>query len=335
MSKPKLITIFLIVVFLAVATYFLLIPGVKEEKPKVYHVGILSGLDFFADLINDFKEEMTRLGYVEGENIVYDIYKAPAPVGNEEAVRSFIDNKVDLIFVFPTEASLEAKAIAEGTGIPVVFTSALVEGIGLIESVRVPGGNITGVRYPTTESAIGRLEFLNEVAPNVKKVWIPYLKGYPTVTPQLEAMEPVASSLNMTLIPGPFSSSAEVKTYLDTLSVSTDIGMDAILMLAEPFSVTPEVTETVFKFADEHKLPVSSALVMEEDYGPIVGFHPENAKMGKLAAPLVDKVLQGLPAGTIPVVTADNDLRINLKVAQKIGLTVPEGLLTIAIKIVR
>ncbi len=199
--------------------------------------------------------------------------------------------------------------------------------------MRTPGGNITGVRYPTTESAIGRLEILHEIAPQAKRVWIPYLKDYPTVAPQLKAMEPVASSLEKTLIPMPFASPEEVKAYLNTLSVSA--GFDSILMLAEPFSITPAVTDLVFKFADDHRLPISSAIVSKEAYGPIIGFHPENAKFGRLTAPQVDKVLKGMPAGTIPVVTADNDLRINYKLIQKLGLEVSESLLSRAIEIVR
>jgi putative ABC transport system substrate-binding protein len=334
MSKLKLIIGFLVIVLVAVGVYFLLVQ--KTEEEKMYRVGVLwTGGEFFSDLFAAFKEEMTELGYIEDQNIAYDIYKAPEPVGNEEIVRRYVDDEVDLIFSFATEATIEAKEVAMGTGIPVVFTCAFIEGTYLVDSVSSPGGNITGVRYPTTESAVGRLEYLHDIAPQVKRIWVPCLKDYPTVAAQFEAMEPVASSLEITLIPGPFASPAEVKVYLDERAASADIGMDAIIMLAEPFSITPEVTELVFEFADENNLPVSSAMVLEETYGPIVGFHPTNTKMGSLAAPQVDKVLKGIAAGTIPVVTADNDLRINYKAAQELGLDVPEGLLERAIEIIR
>ena len=335
MSKPKSFIIFLVVILLiGVGVYFLLLA--QKEEPKVYRVGVLwTGGEFFTDLFDAFKEKMAELGYIEGQSIVYDVYMAPEPVGNEEIVQKYVDEKVDLIFSFATEATVEAKKIAAGTGIPVVFSCAFIEGTHLVESVSSPGDNITGVRYPTTESAVGRLEYLYEIAPQAQRVWVPCLKDYPTVAAQFEAMEPVASSLGITLIPGLFTSPAEVQAYLDERTTSADIGMDAIIMLAEPFSITPEVTELVFKFADEHRLPISSAMVLKEAYGPIIGFHPTNTKMGSLAAPLADKVLKGTPAGTIPVVTADNDLRINYKLIQKLGLTVSEGLMMMAIEVVR
>jgi putative ABC transport system substrate-binding protein len=334
MNKKLLIGIIVVVVLVIVVAGIYIFLS-KKETPKVYRVGILCALPYFSDIIDTFKETMTGLGYTEGQNIIYDVVMAPAPVGNEQYYKKFVADKDDLIVPLGTEASMEAKAVAEGTGIPVVFGLAFMEETGLVESVSHPGDNITGVRYPTTESAIGRLEILHQIAPQVKRIWIPYLKDYPTTLPQIKAMEPVASSLEVTLIPGPFSSPAEVKAYLDTLSASADIGIDAIIMLAEPYSITPEVTDLVFKFAQNHRLPISSAYITKEDYGPIASFHPENAKFGRLAAPLADKVLKGTSAGTIPVVTADNDLRINYKYIQKLGLTVSEDLLRMAIEIVR
>lgn len=331
-KKIAIIIVIVLGLFSAIA-YFLLTPQTREEK--VYKVGIVSAMVFFDELIDAFKEEMTNFGYIEGKNIVYEIYRAPTPVGNEEAIQKIVDKKVDLILSIATEISIETKKVIEGTGISQVFANAFVEGTGLIESVSAPGGNTTGVRYPTIESASGRLEFLLEIAPQVKRVWVPYLKDYPTTKPQIEALKSIASTRNITLIEGAFSSSEEVKTYLDERAKSNDIGFDAIVMLAEPFSIDPKVTDAVYKFADEHMIPISSYGVLEEDFGPVIGFHPQITKQGRLAANLADKILKGMPAGTIPVVTAENDLTLNLRVARKLGLNVSESLVNIAIKVVR
>ena len=42
-------------------------------KPKIYHVGILSGAENFNKIAEGFKSKMTELGYIEGQNIVYDM----------------------------------------------------------------------------------------------------------------------------------------------------------------------------------------------------------------------------------------------------------------------
>jgi putative ABC transport system substrate-binding protein len=56
---------------------------------------------------------------------------------------------------------------------------------------------------------------------------------------------------------------------------------------------------------------------------------------GKQAAPLADKILQGTPAGSIPVVSAENSFLMNYKAAQAIGIEVSEGLLNQADEIIR
>ena len=130
-------------VILAISITALLLSSCSSgQSPKVYRVGILSGLGFLADTADGFKEGMAELGYVEGENIVYDVQQTEFDM---EAYRSilqkFVEDEVDLIVSFPTEATMEAKAATQGTDIPVVFTYALIEGMGIVDSVREPGGN--------------------------------------------------------------------------------------------------------------------------------------------------------------------------------------------------
>jgi putative ABC transport system substrate-binding protein len=305
-----------------------------EEKQKVYRVGILSGLDFFSQITDGFKEKMTELGYVEGRNIAYDLQKAPAPVGNENILRKFVNDKVDLIFVFPTEATFEAKTATKGTKIPVVFGTALIEMPGIIESMRHPGGNITGVQYGGNDVAVKRLELLHEICPQRKRVWVPYLKGYPTVPPNLEALLSASKPLNVTLLPAPFASVDELKADLRSRDASGKIGMDAILEIVEPLPVLPGAREAINAFGRKYKLPIAGAAIAEEDYGPILGFRPVNKEMGVLAAPLVDKIFKGVQPGMIPVVTPEGILELNYRVIRMLGLTVSEGLMSRAATII-
>jgi ABC-type uncharacterized transport system substrate-binding protein len=71
------------------------------------------------------------------------------------------------------------------------------------------------------------------------------------------------------------------------------------------------------------------------DYATLFGVDVLSRPSGELAAPLADKILKGTQAGTIPVVSSESVLQINLKVAQQIGITVPEGLMAQAYNIIR
>jgi len=66
-----------------------------------------------------------------------------------------------------------------------------VKEIDLINSVREPGGNITGVRFPSVDIASKRLEILLEMVPTAKRIWVPYLKDYPNVPGQLDVIQPL------------------------------------------------------------------------------------------------------------------------------------------------
>ena len=153
--------IMLVTALLALSCIFLTSCAEKEEK--VYRVGILSALDLFADTTDGFIDKMTELGYIEGENIVYDLYETNVPVGNEETLKKFVDDKVDLIFACPTEATLEAKSVSQGSGIPIVFANGGIEGTNLVESITQPGGNLTGVRFPSIEVSLKRLELIGHL----------------------------------------------------------------------------------------------------------------------------------------------------------------------------
>ena len=327
----------MLIIFILAVLFVPLLSGCAQ-KPKVYRVGILSGLDYFADTTDAFKVGMTELGYVEGQNIVYDVQKTNNidMAAYKNIAKKFVADKVDLIFVFPTEAAGEVKAATQGTNIPVVSVHIFTEGTGLVKSVREPGGNMTGVRFPVPDVVLKCFEVLHEIASQAKRMLVPYQRNSPIVPSQLEALRRVASAAGVTLIEAPTDNPAELETVLQARAKSADIGYDAILCLAEPLMTTPDALAVLAKFSAERKLPIGGCLLMApEGYGALVTAIPDNVDGGKQAASLADKVLRGTPAGTLPVLSPEPILRINYKMAQELGLAIPEGLLRQADEVIR
>ncbi len=311
---------------LIIAAIFL--SGCINDTPKVYHVGILSGTDAFINISDGFKAKMAELGYVEGNNIVYDLQKVNNdPAGDNRIAKKFVDDKVDLIFAFPTDAALSARAATQGTRIPVVFDVANIEGNNLVESVRHPGGNITGVRFPGTEMTVKRLELLHELVPEAKRIYVTWDKNYPSISYTVDMLRQTALSINVTLVEVPVSTGEEIRADLKARSELNDAGMDAILVM--PTLLTAfETFGDIAKFGTEHKLAVAGTIDEHADMGAVFSYAPALFEMGELAAPQADKILKGIPAGTVPVVTPEGHLRLNYKVAQQLGLNVSEGMLS-------
>ncbi len=305
--------------------------GCTQTQPeqKVYTVGMLNGLGEFLEQIPvTFKAKMTELGYIEGENIVYDVQSTKfEPERERQILEKFVEDDVDLIFTFPTEVSMAAKEANEGTDVPVIFAIANIEGTGLVDSVREPGDHITGVRYPGPDLAIKRFEIMQELVPDAKTMWIPYQRGYPIVENQMELLRPAAQEADITLIEFPADNAAELQAELDRLTASGDIGFDVILFIPEPLSTMPDAFEVMGRFAYENNIPIGGLMMQVGGYGSIFGINVDIPKTAEQAAILADKILRGTPAGTIPVVSSESYFEINYTVAQQFGINVSEGLL--------
>ena len=308
------------------------------QTPKVYHVGILTYGTSFTAIGDGFRAKMTELGYIEGQNIVYNMLTADANADSAEELRlaqQLVDAKVDLLVTFPAPPTVAGNTATQGTNIPVVFAYFQIEGSNLIKSGREPGGNMTGVRYPGPELMSRRLDLLHEMAPQVKRVWIGYDKNSVNTTVALEALRPEAAKLGITLVEVPATKLEELGADLAARAKLADLGLDAIITMPDSFNTTPAGFAVLSKFAAEHNLPLAGGVANQVDQGALFINGTDANNVGALAAPLADKVLKGTPAGTIPVVSPEQTLVINYKVAQQLGLTLPDGLLRQANKIIR
>ncbi|NLW46223.1 MAG: hypothetical protein GXY86_02625 [Firmicutes bacterium] len=303
-------------------------------EKKVYRVGILNGIDFMAVVSEGFKEKMAELGYIEGENITYDVQ---TPVDYMEGIdrisKQFVEDKVDLIFCYPTEAALGAKKATAGTNIPVVFAVTNIENSDLINSIREPGGNITGVRYPGPDLALKRFDIMQQLVPEAKTYWLPYHPDLPVCYPQLEALRPAAKSAGITIIESPLRDAKEVEAFLSKRANKPDF--DALFCIAEVLTINPDAFLVMNKYTTKHNIPMGGVLMELDGYSSVYGVNVKDSEAGINGAVLADKILKGTQAGTIPVISSESYFELNYKEAQKLGLKVSEGLLVQADQVFR
>jgi putative ABC transport system substrate-binding protein len=324
-------------ILVGIVVTILLLSGCTGETPRVYRVGVLVGADTMSDVVDVFKAGMTELGYVEGEDITYDVQSSNADLDEAERIADkFATDQVDLVFVFPGQSARTVKAALQGTNIPIVFANAIIEGTDLVDSVRSPGGNITGVRIPGPEIVLKNLESLLEFTPRFERIMIIYDPNYPTTPPALEALRSVALSSNVTLQEVHVIRLQDTQAVLQGLEESGDDNMDAIMLLQDSIPQSSEAFGLILEFADAHRVPiVGGPDNLVQDGGVVLSATTDVVETGELAASLADRILKGTPAGTIPVVSPQPHLYINYTKAQELGLTVPQGLLKQAVEIIR
>lgn len=308
-----------------------------DDTPDMYRVGVLSGVDAFSSTIDGFQAEMAELGYTEGENIAYDVQAAGGDGEKmKEIAAQFVADEVDLILTTTTGGVKAAKAATADTGIPVVFTIVVDPvGGGVVDDLRQPGGNITGVSRPLSGFLSKRVEILLQIAPHVERLWVPYDPDYSTVGVSLPAVREAAASLGVELIETTVSSPEAVLAEIDRLSAMEDPGFDAIQIMPDTAVQNAESWQAILAFANERGLPIVANVVSQVREGALFTISDDNVETGRVAAPMADKILKGTDPGTIPVAFGDPLLFINHKVAEALGLTVGDGLLRQAYEVIR
>ena len=121
---------------------------------------------------NAFRDGMKAAGYTEGRNVTIHWWFGHGDYGGvEEAVERAVRSEPDVLVVESTVAALTAQRVTQS--IPIVM--ALVgdpEGVGLVESLAHPGGNITGLTNMSAELAAKRLQLLKQAVPSAKRIGV-------------------------------------------------------------------------------------------------------------------------------------------------------------------
>ena len=166
--------------FLLAASVLICFHLAEAQQPaKVPHIGFLdnSTASGIAVLFEAFRQELSKLGWIEGKNITIE-YRFAEQKNDRlpELAADLVRLKVDLIVVTGGPVALAAKKAT--TTIPILMTtSADPVGEGLVASLARPGGNVTGFSSLAGELNTKRLEILKDAIPKLARVGVLRLSG--------------------------------------------------------------------------------------------------------------------------------------------------------------
>lgn len=309
---------------------FLFTAGNSCQKKKVYTVGIINFVPALEENVRGLKKGMTELGYVEGENINY-IYDDSNRDNDslEKIARDLVDADVDIIVPVTTPATLVAKKVTADVKIPVVFMTVTDPvGAGIISSLKQPEGNIAGISFGIQEEK--RVEWLKKIAPEIKNIYVPFNPDDKSPVLALSKIESVIKSLGVNLITRKTGNQKE----LDYAVKNIPSDADAVLLLPDGFLSTR--IDELIQLAIERRLPVSGANIdVVKNHEALMSFGFDQQLCGKKAARLVVQIIKGAKPSDLPIETPEFALAINLKVAKKINLEIPDNILRQANILVR
>ncbi len=309
--------------------------GCAAGEKMEYRIGesvIIEHPDLFSDQYG-FRLAMAEAGFVEGVNVEYIFLCAEGDMSLAKSIADrFVSEKVDLIHAITTPNSQACVAAAEGTGIPVVFstcTAPAEAGIVSTWDAPRPDANVTGVSDMADMKA--QMEMIKEIMPELRVLGVIYNAGEVNSVVQMGQLKDIMADVGIEeLVEATCSTTAEVATAAASL-----IGRcDAIYIPTDNTAVSG--LEAIIAVAEENKIPFFGSTGDMVDRGCIAAKGANYTWIGKEAGRYAARVLKGESPGDIPVVMCAPEaclLVVNPGAAERMGITIPQSVIDKATRV--
>jgi putative tryptophan/tyrosine transport system substrate-binding protein len=276
-----------------------------------------------------FVQRLQELGWVEGRNVAIEYRWAETRFERSpEIIAEFVRLKVDVIVTHATANILAAK---HGTSaIPIVFAAVGDPvGIGVVDSLARPGGNITGLSNQFTDAAGKRVELLREVVPGLRRMAFLANVGVANAALELAEVQAAARTLGLEVASFDIRRTEDIAPAFVALKGRAE----ALYIFADP--VTNTNRARISTLALNARLPTAAGFREIVEVGGLMSYGANLADQFRRAGDYVDKILRGAKPGDIPVEQPTKfDLVINLTTAKAFGLEVPPTLLATADEVI-
>ena len=307
-------------------------PVVARAQQAMPVVGFLHSatLETARDSVAGFHRGLSEAGYVEGRNVAIEYRFAENQSGRLPALAADLTRRpVTVLFAGGPPAALAAKAAA-GT-LPVVFTSgADPVKLGLVASLNMPGGNVTGVNLFAGVLGAKRLGLLRDLAPNADVIGVLLNPNGPEAEPQLNDIRAAAQALGQQIIFVNAGNEQDIQRAFTTL-VQSRAG--ALLVGADPFFAGRR--EQLATLAVRHALPAIHPNREDAVAGGLMSYGTSLSDAYRQAGVYSGRILKGEKPSDLPVVQSTKfELVINLKTAKALGLAVPNSMHLLADEVI-
>lgn len=294
--------------------------AVSAQQPKVPVIGVLViGKPDPSAVLHRFREELRKLGYVEGRNIRIEVRSAEGHLERLPALAAeLVQDHVDIIAALFTPAVLAAKGAT--SAIPIVMIGAGDPvGMGIVASLAHPGGNITGMAGQTPELAAKQLELLKQALPGLRRIAALCNAADPFSKPFLAQIERAGNAQDVEIVPVEVTAGASLDAAFPAM-VANKVGA----VIVQPSLPLAHAAQLALRY----RIPAVSPNGPFAGDGGLMSYANPPGEGPRLAAGFIDKILKGAKPGDLPV---EQPLRLelvfNLKTAKALGLTVPPSLL--------
>ena len=214
--------------------------------------------------------------------------------------------------------------------VPIVFVNAVDPvGGGFVASLGHPGGTSTGFTVFEYSIAGKWLNFLKQIAPNLRYAAVLRDPSTPHSSAQFGVIQALAPSLSVELVPIDSRSAEEIERAITAFAQKPNGGLVAT---ACALGLNRKL---IIELAARHRLPAIYPFAFYAGDGGLLAYGPNSIDQYRRAAGYVDRILKGEKPADLPVQAPTKyELVINLKTAKALGLDVPATLLARADEVI-
>ena len=307
-----------------VLTALSLMAGCAGEEKEVYTVCITQ-IATHPDLDSNRQgiiDAMAEEGFIEGENVDFIIRNAEGDMTVAASIADyFVSLEPDLIHAITTPSAMTVVAAAEGTDIPIVFSSVTDPvTAGLVPSWEEAAPHVTGVTdWFDMEPQV---EFVLEVLPDIEVLGTAYNPGEVNATVQVDLLKEVAPDYGLTIVEATAASTADV--YAAGMSL---VGRCDAVWIPTCNTVGGVGIESMIQVGEEHQLPIFGSAKGMIETGLVGGRSVDYYQEGKEAGYIAARILRGESITDIPPMTLELSTVVYPAAAERMGITIPQAVI--------
>jgi putative tryptophan/tyrosine transport system substrate-binding protein len=301
-----------------------------QQANSARRIGVLAQ-DLQPGLLETFRDELRKLGHVEGRGISIELRNA---AGHNERLAALAEEllrlKVDVIVAINTPAAQAAKNATRTVPVVMMRVADPVKS-GLVASLAHPGGNVTGLSFMPDALGPKGVELLRETLPKISRIAALYQGDNAGALVIINEVERKSGQLGLMLYRLPVH---DPNDYAGAFEAASRARSEALFVMDD--GAITKHRRQILELAAKHLLPVVSIYRDFAESGGLIAYGPSLDTVYRRAAAYVDMLLKGAVASDLPVEQpAKFDLVINLKTAKALGLAVPQSILIRADEVIQ
>jgi len=279
-----------------------------------------------------FLDELARLGFAEGQNLVIDRYSGGSDMdGYPELARKVVSDNPEAILTSAGPMTIALRAATRSIPIVTIIGDPVVW--GLATSLARPGGNVTGVTVDAGIELHGkRLGLLREIRPQASRV--AYLASSSAwKQPQAAMVRKAAQASKLSIAHIDLGSNLSDAAYVAAFA-STDWDKEDMLLVSdEPEHLSRG--RTLVDLVTGVRIPTCYPFHDLVVAGGLMAYYRDLLDAFRQLAVQMGQILSGQSPAEIPFRQPTNfRLSINTKAAQRIGVAIPQTLLVSANEVI-